>query len=637
MILLAVILFFCADLLAQPPTPTLVVTQPDQYVFADPGRCVEDQTIYNLTTHQFKRCDQSGVWQTTSGGATIPSTTSTLKGDGAGNATPVVGTGSDCVHPDGTATACTGGGATIAVTTNLINGDNMGNGSNSGIPPANVIVSTASYSNPGWITALANTKITGLGTAALVSSTCSGADLTGTLPGCTVVANSITLGKMATLAANSTICNNTGSAITPIACSIAQMQTLLGTNFTLVTPTIASFVNATHNHQAAAGGGTLAEAALALTNITTNDVTTSAHGFAPKGTAGTTQFWRQDWTLAVPPGGGSGCTTSGSANQVLVDNGAGGCTSSTVTIDPTAGKAGGISMPQGTANTAGANSVGFQAPTSVASAFNFTLPGAPAAGLLHATNATPSVVSVSPVVNGDITSLDASTKLTGATPVANGGWGLTTLTAHALYAGNGTSAPTALAVGATNTLLHGNTGADPSYSAIVASDITNATITGTQIVSSIALAGSPTTTTQSADDNSTKISTTAYVDRMKARGLSFSIGDPTNSSALTTSSVSQTLTVPFACTISAYNLAFSPGDTGTITVKFWKVATGTAIPTISNVINTSGVSIASGTAIHSTTTSDFTTTAVAANDMIAMVVTAVATTKSITGVLECDQ
>ncbi len=47
-------------------------------------------------------------------------------------------------------------------------------------------------------------------------------------------------------------------------------------------------------------------------------------------------------------------------------------------------------------------------------------------------------------------------------------------------------------------------------SLIVAADITSATITGTQIASSIALAGSPTTTTQSACDNSTKIATTAY-------------------------------------------------------------------------------------------------------------------------------
>lgn len=51
-----------------------------------------------------------------------------------------------------------------------------------------------------------------------------------------------------------------------------------------------------------------------------------------------------------------------------------------------------------------------------------------------------------------------------------------------------------------------------TVSQIVAADITNATITGTQIASSVALAGSPTTTTQTAKDNSTKIATTAYVD-----------------------------------------------------------------------------------------------------------------------------
>jgi hypothetical protein len=118
------------------------------------------------------------------------------------------------------------------------------------------------------------------------------------------------------------------------------------------------------------------------------------------------------------------------------------------------------------------------------------------------------------------------------------------------------------------------------------------------------------------------------------RGLYFSIGDPANSSALTTSSVTYLASVPFACTISAYNLAI---DAGTITVKFWKIATGTAIPTVSNVINTSGVGIATGTAIHSATVSDFTTTAVAANDIMAMAVTAVATAKFVNGVLECDQ
>lgn len=95
------------------------------------------------------------------------------------------------------------------------------------------------------------------------------------------------------------------------------------------------------------------------------------------------------------------------------------------------------------------------------------------------------------------------------------------------------------------------------------------------------------------------------------------------------------LTVPFACNIKAYNLLI---DTGTITVKFWKVATGTAIPTSTNSINTSGVSISSGTAIHSTTLSDFTTTAVSANDIMAMNITAVSGTPPtfVNGVLQCQ-
>lgn len=172
-----------------------------------------------------------------------------------------------------------------------------------------------------------------------------------------------------------------------------------------------------------------------------------------------------------------------------------------------------------------------------------------------------------------------------------------------------------------------------SISLIVAADITSATITGTQIASSVALAGSPTTTTQGADDNSTNISTTAYVDRMRFRAISFTMGDPTNSTALTTSEVSY-VTVPFGCTIAGYNILV---DAGTITLKTWKVATGTAIPTSANSISTSGVSISTGTAIHSTTVTDFTSTAVTQNDIVAAAITAVATAKFVNFTLQCNQ
>jgi len=117
-------------------------------------------------------------------------------------------------------------------------------------------------------------------------------------------------------------------------------------------------------------------------------------------------------------------------------------------------------------------------------------------------------------------------------------------------------------------------------------------------------------------------------------GISFSIGIPGGTALTVASTTTDYITVPFACTINAYNLAI---DAGTITVKFWKVATGTAIPTSANSINTSGVSISSGTAIHSTTLTDFTTTAVAASDILAMNVTAVATAAYVNGVLSCQE
>ena len=52
-------------------------------------------------------------------------------------------------------------------------------------------------------------------------------DVTGTYPALTVASGAITLAKMANLAANSIIGNNTGSPATPIALTVAQVQTLV--------------------------------------------------------------------------------------------------------------------------------------------------------------------------------------------------------------------------------------------------------------------------------------------------------------------------------------------------------------------------------------------------------------------------
>lgn len=74
--------------------------------------------------------------------------------------------------------------------------------------------------------------------------------------------------------------------------------------------------------------------------------------------------------------------------------------------------------------------------------------------------------------------------------------------------------------------------------------------------------------------------------------------------------------------ISAWNLVV---DAGTATVKVWKKATGIVAPTIADVINTTGLSIVTGTALRSTDLSDFTTINVAKGDIFAFDLTAVAT------------
>lgn len=93
------------------------------------------------------------------------------------------------------------------------------------------------------------------------------------------------------------------------------------------------------------------------------------------------------------------------------------------------------------------------------------------------------------------------------------------------------------------------------------------------------------------------------------------------------------LVQPRACTITASNILV---DTGTLTFKVWKVATGTAIPTSGDSINTSGIAISTGTALRTTTTSDYTSTAVAANDIIAITLTAVSGATKANIFVECN-
>lgn len=61
------------------------------------------------------------------------------------------------------------------------------------------------------------------------------------------------------------------------------------------------------------------DATLTTTDVTTNNASTSKHGFAPKLPGGTSTFWRADGTFATPPGSGSSPVWPATGLQTWVD------------------------------------------------------------------------------------------------------------------------------------------------------------------------------------------------------------------------------------------------------------------------------------------------------------------------------
>ena len=119
---------------------------------------------------------------------------------------------------------------------------------------------------------------------------------------------------------------------------------------------------------------------------------------------------------------------------------------------------------------------------------------------------------------------------------------------------------------------------------------------------------------------------------VKTRQFGTTFGD-TGGSALASGSVVY-FTVGYACTIAAWNISV---DAGTATIDVWKIATGTAIPTVTNTITASALpAISTGTSIHSTTLSGW-TTSVTANDIFGIQMKTVATAKFLEFDIQCNQ
>jgi len=223
---------------------------------------------------------------------------------------------------------------------------------------------------------------------------------------------------------------------------------------TLLTPTIASFTNATHNHSNAAGGGTFNTvnasnctgtpssttflrgdctwATPAGTGTVTSSGSPSSGNMAKfstatnivpaiagtdfqapislttTGTSGAATFAAN--VLNIPQYTGGGCSAAGgTANAALVDNGSGCPQDSTVTIDSTAGRAGSLQMPQGTAPSSVANSWGWLAPTSMTTSVMLESPNAvPAANQIMLFPAPTSNISQWAWTNFTLTGMNAT-------------------------------------------------------------------------------------------------------------------------------------------------------------------------------------------------------------------------------------
>ncbi len=100
---------------------------------------------------------------------------------------------------------------------------------------------------------------------------------------------------------------------------------------------------------------------------------------------------------------------------------------------------------------------------------------------------------------------------------------------------------------------------------------------------------------------------------------SFSAAFGSTASGATALTAAQTVysVAPAGFTIATCEITTVPADTATF--KVWRIATtGTAVPTVSNSINTSGISIATGSLLRTTSLGDFTSLVIAAEDALAV-------------------
>jgi len=139
----------------------------------------------------------------------------------------------------------------------------------------------------------------------------------------------------------------------------------------------------------------------------------------------------------------------------------------------------------------------------------------------------------------------------------------------------------------------------------------NGTIATDETISGGTLAGSFTTLAASGAATITGLLTASAGGIAGERYFAGALWDG-GGSALIAGVAKGTWVAPMNGTIKAWSISV---DAGACTIRTFKIANGTAIPTAANVITTAGVQLTTGTHVRSTTVTDFTTTTVTKGDI----------------------
>lgn len=229
-----------------------------------------------------------------------------------------------------------------------------------------------------------------------------------------------------------------------------------------------------------------------------------------------------------------------------------------------------------------------------------------------------------------ITVTGLSVAITAPVTVALGGTNATSASITAFNNITGYSAAGATGTTSTNLVFSTSpTLVTPILGAATATTVNKVTITAPASASTLTIADGKTFTASNTITLTGTDSVSMNVTNSKLAQVTLVIDGGGSAIANGTSSIC--VPVTFSGTITAYTITV---DTGTCTITTWKKATGTAIPTVSDSISTSGVAISTGTVIRSTTVTDFTSTTVTANDLFIAHVTAIASATKISFTLE---